>query len=99
MLRELAELVRRLQATPPFPLLGDFFDGVDQLLARLITLDLLEPSAMEPHLQRYGLVRDACRRRAPASVSSHNDLNPRNVLYDGQRLWLVDWEAAFRNDP
>ncbi|WP_163592603.1 phosphotransferase, partial [Klebsiella pneumoniae] len=34
----------------------------------------------------------------PAPVSSHNDLNPRNILYDGRRLWLVDWEAAFLPD-
>jgi hypothetical protein len=32
-------------------------------------------------------------------VSSHNDINPRNVLFDGERLWLVDWELAFSNDP
>ncbi len=32
-------------------------------------------------------------------VSSHNDLfKPDNILIDGSRLWLVDWEAAFRND-
>jgi Phosphotransferase enzyme family len=32
-------------------------------------------------------------------VSSHNDLfKPDNILFDGQRIWLVDWEAAFLND-
>ena len=32
-------------------------------------------------------------------VSSHNDLfKPDNILYDGQRVLLVDWEAAFLND-
>jgi hypothetical protein len=32
-------------------------------------------------------------------VSSHNDLfKPDNILFDGRRMWLVDWEAAFRND-
>src|SRR5882757_2245331 len=32
-------------------------------------------------------------------VSSHNDLfKPDNVLFDGARVWLVDWEAAFLND-
>jgi len=24
---------------------------------------------------------------------------PANVLYDGNRLWLIDWESAYRNDP
>ena len=32
-------------------------------------------------------------------VSSHNDLfKPDNILFDGHRIWLVDWEAAFLND-
>jgi thiamine kinase-like enzyme len=32
-------------------------------------------------------------------VSAHNDPNPFNLLYDGERLWLIDWETAARNDP
>ena len=32
-------------------------------------------------------------------VSSPNDLfKPDNILFDGQGVWLVDWEAAFLND-
>ena len=31
-------------------------------------------------------------------VSCHDDLKPENILFDGSRVWLVDWEAAFRND-
>ena len=32
-------------------------------------------------------------------VSSHNDFfKPDNILFDGHRVWLVDWEAAFLND-
>ena len=34
------------------------------------------------------LARDARR------VVSHNDVNPSNVLWDGTRAWLVDWEVA-----
>ena len=36
---------------------------------------------------------------ASSPVSSHNDPNPRNIIFDGERLWLIDWETAFRNDP
>lgn len=39
------------------------------------------------------LARD--RRR----VVSHNDVNPGNVLWDGARTWLVDWEVAGLNHP
>ena len=30
---------------------------------------------------------------------SHNDLKAANILFDGHRVQLVDWEAAFQNDP
>jgi len=30
---------------------------------------------------------------------SHNDLNPSNVLWDGARAWLVDWDVSGLNHP
>jgi len=33
------------------------------------------------------------------AVLSHNDVNPTNIVYDGQRLRLLDWEVAGSNDP
>jgi aminoglycoside phosphotransferase (APT) family kinase protein len=35
----------------------------------------------------------------PRRVVSHNDLNPGNVLWDGARAWLIDWDAAGLNHP
>ena len=32
-------------------------------------------------------------------VLSHNDLNPGNVLWDGKRAWLIDFEASARVHP
>ena len=32
------------------------------------------------------------------SVLSHNDVNPSNVVYDGERLLFFDWETAGPND-
>jgi aminoglycoside phosphotransferase (APT) family kinase protein len=31
-------------------------------------------------------------------VLSHNDINPSNLVYDGARLMLVDWDMAGPND-
>ncbi|HET6763666.1 MAG TPA: phosphotransferase, partial [Longimicrobiaceae bacterium] len=53
-----------------------------------------------------GFVADAVAsvraERPPASgetpVLSHNDLNPTNMVYDGERLVLLDWDAASTND-
>jgi aminoglycoside phosphotransferase (APT) family kinase protein len=35
--------------------------------------------------------------RAP--VLSHNDVNPTNLVYDGENLLLLDWQTAGPNDP
>src|SRR5262249_16804530 len=32
-------------------------------------------------------------------VSCHNDPVPNNFLFDGKRLWLIDWENGCRGDP
>lgn len=32
-------------------------------------------------------------------VPSHNDVNPGNLLWDGTRVWLIDWEAASLAHP
>ena len=31
-------------------------------------------------------------------VSCHMDLKPENLLFDGRRAWLIDWQAAHVND-
>lgn len=32
-------------------------------------------------------------------VLCHNDLNPKNVLLNHTKAWLIDWESAGMNDP
>lgn len=34
-----------------------------------------------------------------AAVLSHNDVNPSNLAFDGERLLLLDWDASGPNDP
>jgi Ser/Thr protein kinase RdoA (MazF antagonist) len=35
----------------------------------------------------------------PRRVPSHNDMNPTNVLWDGARVWLVDWDESGLTHP
>jgi len=94
---EVGAVLRRLHAVPipagavpadPRALLG-------RLLASLA--DALVPS----------FVRDAAARAlaepAPpaerAIVLSHNDVNPSNLVWDGERVLLLDWDTAAPNDP
>jgi Ser/Thr protein kinase RdoA (MazF antagonist) len=59
---------------------------------------LLPESATAEHFERYAEIQRTYPRYDPDLVSSHNDLNPNNILFDGNRVWAVDWEVAFAND-
>ena len=51
------------------------------------------------HLAGFERLREAYPWDESILVSSHNDPHPGNILFDGERLWLIDWESAYRNDP
>jgi hypothetical protein len=93
----LGELVQKLQATEPFPVLGDYRFFLQQMLKRLA--GLAAPGLLDPHVEAFERIRQAYPWDAASHVSSHNDPNPHNILFDGERLWLIDWETAYRNDP
>lgn len=95
---EAAQTVRALHAGPPFPPLVDYLDGIDALIDQFQARGLVAPAAMAEVLERYRQLRGRYRTDPLDLVASHNDLNPRNILYDGARLWLVDWESAFLAD-
>ncbi len=97
--RALGDLMARIQATPPFPPLSSEADVIAALLANLDASGLLAPGLLDRHAEGLARIRAACPLHPSSFVSSHNDPNPRNMLFDGQRVWLVDWELAFRNDP
>ncbi len=99
LIAELANLTRRLHEAPFFPPLIGFFDGVAQLISGLQPLGATGPAEIAEPLTRLAQIERAWAA-APAEplVSSHNDLHPRNILFDGERVWLIDWEAAFLND-
>lgn len=92
----LGKLARRVQDTVPFPALGDYRTFVTRMLGRLGTL--CTPGLLDAHIEGFARIRDACPWDAATHMSSHNDPNPRNILFDGERLWLIDWETAYRND-
>jgi tRNA A-37 threonylcarbamoyl transferase component Bud32 len=100
VLRELGELVARMQATPVFPpLVDDFASLLDQMLTMIESAGVFAPGVLAPVHDGFERIRAAYPWEPDAQVSSHNDVNPFNVLFDGDRLWLIDWEIAFRNDP
>jgi aminoglycoside phosphotransferase (APT) family kinase protein len=96
--RALGALTARLQATPVFPAVADYPAIIGGLLGRLRATGLYG-SLLDPHRDGFERLRESYPWDESTLVSSHNDPHPGNILFDGERLWLIDWETAYRNDP
>jgi hypothetical protein len=102
--------LRKLHALPRFPGVPPHINtsctflmhkgaGVDGFFQGFQAANLVGKSEIEELFARYAQLAAVYPHHDPDMVSSHNDLfKPDNFLFDGDRVWLVDWEAAFRND-
>lgn len=102
--------LRTLHALPPFPAQADHLNttctfllgngaALDGFIQRIQTANVLPKAESQEFFARYSQVAAVYPHHDPDMVSSHNDLfKPENILFDGHRMWLVDWEAAFQND-
>lgn len=93
----LGELISRVQATPVFPSFVHYPDIVARLFAHVRRTGLFAAGVLDRHVERLESLREAYGDQIQP-VSSHNDPVPNNVLFDGKRLWLIDWESAYCND-
>jgi hypothetical protein len=97
--QDLGVLVRKLQATSPFPELHNYLAILSRLLGYIRNSGLFAAGLLDPHAAGFERIREIYTWDSSALVSSHNDPNARNIIFDGERLWLIDWETAYRNDP
>lgn len=95
----LGTLLRALRSTPIFPYYVDYSDIVARLWAHVCRTGLFAPGVLDPVNEHLAEIRKAYVWDRADSVSCHNDPVPNNVLFDGKRLWLIDWESSCRNDP
>jgi hypothetical protein len=105
----MAVTLRALHELSPFPTLVNDYDTAptfllrpsalrDGFIQRFQAAQILPESEAEELLQLHARIAGVYRRYDSDMVSSHNDLKPENIVFDGERVWLVDWEAAFLND-
>ena len=94
----LGETLRRVHALPVPP------DAAPSQPRHLLDR-IREGLAADPTLPRFGteavtrLSTEAPPLASCPLVLSHNDANPTNLVLDGERLLLLDWDAAAPNDP
>jgi hypothetical protein len=97
--RDAGELVHRLHDLPRFPTNRDHLQNLKMLGGLLAGSGRVAPGLVEPHREALGRIVAAYPWDPATHVSCHNDPNQGNLLFDGERLWLVDWETAGANDP
>jgi thiamine kinase-like enzyme len=95
----IAAMLKKLQALPLFPCFMDYPDLVHRLWTHVCKTGLFAHGVLDAASQKLIEIRRAYALDTEKYVSSHNDLLPRNLLFDGKRLWLIDWENGYRNDP
>ncbi len=91
-------LLKDLHALPPFPYTVKYFDFIDSFIQKFRDVKILPENMTEDLFHQYSRISSIYPRIGPDMVSCHNDVKPENIIYDGERPWLVDWEAAFLND-
>ena len=95
---QLPGTLRRLHALPPFPKAFNYVTAHNGFIWRFRKASLLPKGEIEEVFTRYEQVCATYPRLDSDMVSCHMDLKPENILFDGQHVWLADWQAAFVND-
>lgn len=97
LLGELGARLRDLQGLS-FPTFVPFVESLGELLTEVRSQQVLDDGTCAEVIDAYAQLRRSYG--APLRLGgSHNDPNPGNILFDGRRLWLIDWETAFASDP
>jgi thiamine kinase-like enzyme len=94
----LIEAVKTLHAAPRFPPLVPYLQGVASLLSACRETGILIGNVLDEPLEAVHALMEIYKSPEEDLVSSHNDLHPGNVLFAGDRAWMVDWESAFLAD-
>ena len=94
----LSNTIKAIHTLPLFPKLVNFLDGVDIFIQQFKALHMFPEHTLAEYFLLYAEIQKAYPRYDTDLVSSHNDLNPNNILFDGKQIWVIDWEAAFQND-
>jgi len=91
------QLLRRLHALPSFPKEFNYVTA-SKAIERFHGMGILPQTEIDEVFASYARLCEVYPRDPRDMVSCHSDLKPENILFDGERVWLTDWKAAFVND-
>lgn len=87
------DLIKKIHAIPnpePYPIYGDLFGFID-IISKVLPMENF-PAYVAQGAKLAQDIKPEFKKCK--SVLSHNDMNPHNVIYDGKKLWSIDWENA-----
>lgn len=95
------EIAAKVKAIHLIPLGIDgppLFETVDSLIGQFKQTKMLSAPIFDECFANYAILKSCVQLTLADKVFSHNDLNPNNILCDGKRIWIIDWDAAHLND-
>ena len=98
LLVQLAHTIRSIHQLPLFSKESRLADTVDRLIAGFKGSGMLKGPTFDICFDYYNIIREHYPWQDTDKVSSHNDLNPNNLVCDGEKIWVIDWDAASAND-
>ena len=99
VLARVAHAYRTLHEGPRFQGYFDMFDRRDTYLRTCRDRGFAIPDDYEAYADDLARIRAALAVNPVPTVPCNNDLLPGNIVDDGERLWLIDYEYSGNNDP
>lgn len=95
---KMADVLCKLHSLSPFSKTIHSLDTTNRFAQKFWEANILPENLTEMLFRSLERITRVYPRNKADLVPSHNDLKPENILYDGNKVWLSDWEAAFTND-
>jgi thiamine kinase-like enzyme len=95
----IAETLRKLHEGPRFLRSFDMFEYAERWLRACHELGIAPPAGLTERMEDVRRAHRAITATPVRPVPCHNDLAADNIIDDGRRLWIVDYEYSGNNDP
>ena len=96
---ELASSIKAIHGIPYHAGGSDLRETIDAMITGFENSKMLSGPVFDECFSNYERIRNCYPWNDAEKVFSHNDLNPNNILCDGERIWIIDWDASYLNDP
>jgi hypothetical protein len=98
LLTTIANTITAIHKMPAIPKENSLLTTVETLIRQVRESPMFTKTIFEDFFDYYDIIRKHYPWDDTDKVPSHNDLNPNNIICDGKKIWIVDWDAAFQND-